>query len=194
MKNKIEENIEILLNLQRSYFKNSSVVKNIEDVTNLVVKIFKSKKKIFICGNGGSMCDAMHFAEEFTGRFNYDRAPLPVISISDPSHLSCTTNDYGYKNVFSRYIQAFGRKGDAIFLLSTSGNSPNIISAYHKAKELEISSIALLGKDGGKLKGECDYEFFVPSFLTERVQEIHMSLLHLIIRFTEETLFPNHYK
>ncbi|BDU51525.1 D-sedoheptulose 7-phosphate isomerase [Haliovirga abyssi] len=170
--------------------------KNIEKtvlVSKLIANAFKNKNKVLIAGNGGSTTDAMHFAEEFTGRFRKDRKALPAISISDPSHLSCVGNDYGFDYVFSRGIEAYGIERDVFIGISTSGNSKNIINAVNKAKELGMKTVGLLGKDGGALKGICDFEFIIPGVTSDRIQEIHMMILHIIIEGVERELFPELY-
>lgn len=143
--------------------------------------------KIISCGNGGSMCDAMHFAEELTGRFRDDRAPIAAISISDPSHLSCVSNDYGYAYVFSRYVEALGRPGDVLLAISTSGNSENIINAILAAKNKGMLVIGLTGKDGGKMAELCDVEIRSPkSRFADRAQEIHIKVIHCLIGLIEQ--------
>ena len=129
------------------------------NISELIAKTFQNGGKVLICGNGGSATDAMHFAEEFTGKFRKSRKALPVIALTDPSHITCVGNDFGFSEIFSRGVEAFGKKNDILIGLSTSGNSGNIIRAFQKAKENGMKTISLLGKDGGKLKGFCDYEF-----------------------------------
>ena len=141
----------------------------------------------------GSACDAMHFAEEFTGRYRKDRKPLPVMHLADPSHVTCVANDFGFEEIFSRNVEAFGKPGDWLVCLSTSGNSKNIIRAYESAKSIGVNTLALLGKSGGELKGKCDYEFVVPGKTADRIQEIHMLILHVLIEGIERELFPEHY-
>jgi D-sedoheptulose 7-phosphate isomerase len=143
--------------------------------------------KIFACGNGGSHCDAMHFAEELTGRYRENRAALPAIAISDPSHISCVSNDFGYDHVFSRYLEGLGREGDVLMGISTSGNSQNIINAVHVAKRLRMKTVLLLGKDGGRLKGMADHEIIVPHFgYADRIQEVHIKIIHIFILLIEQ--------
>ena len=154
---------------------------------------YKNGKKSLIAGNGGSNCDAMHFAEEFTGRFRKERPALPSISISDSSHRTCVGNDYGFDAIFSKGVEAFGQEGDFFLGLSTSGNSKNIIEAVKAAKERGLKTVALLGKDGGQLKGMCDYEFIINAKTSDRVQEVHMMILHVIIEGVERILFPENY-
>jgi len=143
-------------------------------------------KKIITCGNGGSMSDAMHFAEELTGRFRHNRRALPAMAISDPTHLSCTSNDFGYDYVFSRYVEAFGQSGDVLLGISTSGNSPNIIKAVQAARERQMKVVVLTGRNGGKLANMGDAEIRAPrSQYSDRAQEIHIKVIHALIHFIE---------
>ena len=170
--------------------------KNFETIGKIATELadaYKNGKKSLIAGNGGSNCDAMHFAEEFTGRFRKERPALPSISISDSSHITCVGNDYGFDAIFSKGVEAFGQEGDFFLGLSTSGNSKNIIEAVKVAKEKGLKTVALLGKDGGQLKGMCDYEFIINAKTTDRVQEVHMMILHIIIEGVERVLFPENY-
>ncbi len=166
----------------------------IAKTANLIAGCFTARGKVLICGNGGSNCDAVHFAEEFTGRFRKERNPLPVISLSDASHITCVANDYGFEEVFSRAVQAYGSEGDILIAISTSGNSENVIRAVRKAKELRMTTIGMLGNDGGKMSGLCDLQFEVKATSTDRIQEVHMLVLHIIIEMTERMLFPENYK
>lgn len=146
--------------------------------------------KILACGNGGSACDAMHFCEEMTGRFRADRPPLPAVACIDPGHLTCTANDYGFDQVFSRWVYALGKAGDVLVVLSTSGNSPNVVGAVTAAGERGLVTVALLGGEGGRLAGRCDHEWIVPGRTPDRIQEIHMLILHCLIEAVEHRLFP----
>lgn len=162
---------------------------NIQAAAKMIADSFKKEGKVLSCGNGGSHCDAMHFAEELTGRYRENRPGYPGIAISDPSHLSCVSNDFGYDHVFSRYTQAVGSKGDVLFCLSTSGNSANIIKAIEAAKEKGMKTIALTGKDGGKMAGLADIEIRVPHFgYADRIQEIHIKIIHIIIQLIEKEM------
>ncbi len=155
----------------------------------MLVAAIQNGNKILSCGNGGSMCDAMHFAEELSGRYREDRRAFPALAISDPSHLSCVANDYGYAYVFSRMIEALGAKGDVLFALSTSGNSDNIIEAITAAKEKGMLIIGLTGKDGGKMAGLCDVEIRAPkSSYADRAQEIHIKVIHTLINYVERNI------
>lgn len=161
----------------------------IENAGNLLVSSFRKGNKVISCGNGGSMCDAMHFAEELSGRFREDRKALPAISISDPSHISCTANDYGYDFIFSRFIDALGNKGDVLLAISTSGNSKNVLNAISAAKKKGMKVIGLTGKDGGKMASLCDVEIRAPySKYADRAQEIHIKVIHSLIHFVEENI------
>lgn len=154
----------------------------IEEAIKMMSIALKNGNKIISCGNGGSMCDAMHFAEELSGRFRENRQGLAAVSISDPSHISCVANDYGYQFVFSRYLEALGKEGDVLLGISTSGNSENVILAVEKAKELGIKTIVLTGKDGGKLADLADLEIRAPhSKYADRAQEIHIKIIHNLI-------------
>ncbi|MEY3084408.1 MAG: hypothetical protein RL037_588 [Bacteroidota bacterium] len=145
--------------------------------------------KIISCGNGGSMSDAMHFAEELSGRYRNDRPSIAAISISDPSHLSCVANDYGYEVVFSRFIEGIGKEGDILLGISTSGNSKNVIKAVEKAKEMGIKTVILTGKDGGMLAKIADLEIRAPhSTYADRAQEIHIKVIHTLIGGIEKSL------
>ena len=172
----------------KAFVENEENIEKTEKISQELALAYKNGKKSLIAGNGGSNCDAMHFAEEFTGRFRKDRKALPSISISDSSHITCVGNDYGFDFVFAKGVEAFGQEGDFFFGISTSGNSKNIIEAVKMAKEKKLKTVALLGKDGGKLKGVCDYEFIIPGETSDRIQEVHMIILHIIIEGVERII------
>ncbi|MFD2521288.1 D-sedoheptulose 7-phosphate isomerase [Emticicia soli] len=162
-------------------------IKNIESIAILMADALKNGKKIISCGNGGSHCDAMHFAEELSGRYRENRRALAAIAISDPSHISCTANDYGYDFVFSRFIEGLGNEGDVLLGISTSGNSKNIINAVQAAREKGMKVVVFSGKDGGKLKGVADAEIIVPHFgYADRIQEIHIKVIHILMLLIEK--------
>ncbi len=165
----------------------------LETFSQVLIKAYESNASVFICGNGGSHCDAMHFAEELTGRYQKDRRPLGALALGDASHVTCVTNDYGFEHIFSRQLEALARKGDILIGLSTSGNSKNLIVAFEKAKALGISTVALLGKGGGPLKAVSDLSIVVPGQTSDRIQEIHMIILHTVIETIERRLFPENY-
>lgn len=161
----------------------------IENAGELMVESLKNGGKIISCGNGGSMCDAMHFAEELSGRYRLDRKALAAVSISDPSHISCVANDYGYDFIFERYIDAFAKEGDVLLAISTSGNSKNVLKAIRKAKEKGMFVVGLTGKDGGEMKSICDVEIRAPKTdFADRAQEIHIKVIHSLIDFIENGL------
>ena len=161
----------------------------IEQAAALMADALRNGRKIISCGNGGSHCDAMHFAEELSGRYRDDRRSLAAIAISDVSHLSCVSNDYGYEYVFSRFVEGLGSEGDVLLGLSTSGNSANIIKAVDAARHKGMKVVLLTGKDGGKLAGQADVEIRVPHFgYADRIQEIHIKVIHLFILLIEKHL------
>lgn len=162
----------------------------IESAGRLIIEAIDRDKKVISCGNGGSMSDAMHFAEELSGRFRENRKGLPAISISDPTHISCVANDYGYNYIFSRYIEAVGVEGDVLLAISTSGNSENVLNAIEAAHAKGMKVIGLTGKDGGKMVDQCDIEIRAPhSVYADRAQEIHIKVIHSLIHFVELELF-----
>jgi D-sedoheptulose 7-phosphate isomerase len=162
----------------------------IEQASRMMAECFRKEGKVLIAGNGGSLCDAMHFAEELTGVYRHKRPALPAIALSDPGHMSCVANDIGYDFVFSRAVEALGKKGDVLVLLTTSGNSANLIHAAASARNKGMSVVAFLGKAGGKLKGVADLEWVVDGFsYSDRIQEVHMAAIHMIIEMIEEELF-----
>ncbi len=183
IRNELEE-AQALLSV---FLENKDSLKKIEAVAQMMAKAIKQDKKIISAGNGGSHCDAMHFAEELSGRYRADRKALPGIAISDPSHLSCVSNDYGYEYVFSRFIEALGQEGDVFLGISTSGNSKNIIKAAEMARQKHIKVVALTGKDGGALAALADIEIRVPHFgYADRIQEIHIKIIHILIMRIEQ--------
>ena len=158
----------------------------IVDAGKIMVSSLQSNGKIISCGNGGSMCDAMHFAEELTGRYRNDRPSIAAIAISDPSHISCVANDYGFEYIFSRYIESIGKKGDVLLAISTSGNSKNVVNAIQAAREKEMLVIGLTGKTGGDMATLCDVEIRAPhSEYADRAQEIHIKVIHALIDLIE---------
>lgn len=170
-------------------FNNSDQHAQIEKAGLLMVQALKNGGKIISCGNGGSMCDAMHFAEELSGRYRDDRPAISAVSISDPSHITCVGNDYGFDYIFSRYVEANGRASDVLLGISTSGNSKNVIEAVIAAKKAGMKVVILSGKDGGKLKDLADIEIRAPfSKYADRAQEIHIKVIHSLIDFIENHL------
>lgn len=166
----------------------------IQQVASLIAETFLAKRKVLVAGNGGSLCDAMHFAEELTGQFRNKRAAYPALALADPSHFTCVGNDFGFEEIFSRGVEAFGTDGDVLVVLTTSGNSPNILHAIAAAKQRGLHTISFLGKDGGKAKGLCDLEWIVSGFsYSDRIQEAHMAAIHIIIELVEHHLSKNPY-
>lgn len=165
-----------------------SVLGALTSLADRLTRAFSEGGKVLIAGNGGSMTDAMHFAEEWTGRFRKERRPFPAMSLSDPSHLSCVANDYGFEYVFSRMVQAFAGPADILILLTTSGNSPNLVRAAEAAKEVGCHVAGFLGKGGGKLLPLCDTVVMAPGDTSDRIQELHMMSLHILIEAVEAAL------
>ncbi len=163
----------------------------IEEIAQSICACFRRGGKVLIAGNGGSLCDAMHMAEELTGYFRRDRPALPAIALSDPGHLSCVANDVGFEWVFARGIEALGKPEDLFIGLSTSGNSPNVVRAFAAASAQKMGTISFLGRSGGALSQVADIELVVEGdFASERIQEAHMTAIHLIIELCELLLFP----
>jgi D-sedoheptulose 7-phosphate isomerase len=171
----------------QNFLSNEKNIADIESAARLMASAIQSGNKIISCGNGGSHCDAMHFAEELSGRYRDDRRALPAIAISDVSHISCVSNDYGFEFVFSRFVEGLGNQGDVLLGISTSGNSGNIINAVEAAHAKGMKVIILSGKDGGKLAGKADVEIRVPHFgYADRIQEIHIKVIHILILLIEK--------
>ncbi|MEQ8624837.1 MAG: D-sedoheptulose 7-phosphate isomerase [Vicingaceae bacterium] len=184
-----QENFQEAEKLLSDFNKDAANFKKIDEAIDLITSSLKNGGKIISCGNGGSMCDAMHFAEELSGRFRNDRKALAAVSISDPSHISCVGNDYGYDFIFSRYIEGLGNAGDVLLAISTSGNSKNILKAIEVARLKGIDVIGLTGKDGGKMASICDIEIRAPhSKFADRAQEIHIKVIHSLIHGVEQAL------
>ncbi len=187
MNNSIKNNLIEAQKILSDFIADENNLIRIEQAGSILVEAFRNNSKVISCGNGGSMCDAMHFAEELSGRFREDRKALPAVSISDPSHITCAGNDYGYEKIFSRYIEALGNKNDVLLAISTSGNSKNIIEAIRAARKRGMKVIALTGKDGGAIKNLCDVEIRAPySAYADRAQEIHIKIIHCLINFVEQ--------
>lgn len=172
------------------YLKQPQSVSFMEKVAHAMAACFARGNKVILAGNGGSLCDAAHFAEELTGVFRKKRRALPAIALTEAGHLTCTGNDLGFEWVFARGVEAYGQPGDIFIGLTTSGNSPNIIHAFQEAQSKGLQTVAFLGKGGGKLKGVADFELIIEGFTTsDRIQEAHMAAIHLIIEQIENVLF-----
>lgn len=180
-----EEAAELLARVLGS----AAFFESVDAAGEALVKALRDGGKAISCGNGGSMCDAMHFAEELSGRYREDRPAFAAVCCSDASHLTCVGNDYGFDQVFARYVAALGRPGDVLLAISTSGNSKNVIEAAKRARAQGMSVIGLTGKDGGELAGLCDVEVRVPwSGYADRVQEVHIKVIHSLIDAVEQAL------
>lgn len=176
-----------------AFVNDAAQIERCNQFSKMLTDMFKSGGKLFTCGNGGSHCDAMHFAEEFTGRYRKDRAPLGALALGDASHVTCVSNDYGFNEIFSRQLIGMARKGDMLVGLSTSGNSENVIRAFQAAKDMGIKTVALLGRDGGKLKSMADLAIVIPAQTSDRIQEMHIKIIHTVIETVERQLFPENY-
>jgi len=186
---KIRQNFKEAKDLLENFMKDEMNLQGIKSSGDLLCKCFSEGNKVISCGNGGSMSDAMHFAEELTGKFRNDRKPLSAIAISDPAYISCIANDYGFDEIFSRFITAHGHKNDILLAISTSGNSKNIIKAAKTAREKGMKIIGLTGKDGGELAHLSDIEIRVPHHgYSDRIQEIHIKVIHILIDYVERKL------
>jgi D-sedoheptulose 7-phosphate isomerase len=189
MSDVIRKNFLEAYQVLQNFLSDDDNIKSIARAGDTMLTALKSGKKIISCGNGGSMCDAMHFAEELTGRFKENREPIAAISISDPSHISCVSNDYGYEFVFSRFVQAIGNEGDVLLAISTSGNSKNVLNAIEAAHKKGMKVVGLTGKDGGKMAAAVDVEVRAPhSKYADRAQEIHIKVIHSLMDYIEEGL------
>lgn len=185
----IKHNLEESARVLNEFLSDPLAIDSMEGAARLMIQALSSGKKIISCGNGGSMSDAMHFAEELTGRFRKNRNSLPAIAISDPAFITCAANDFGYENIFSRFIEGMGNEGDVLLAISTSGNSANILNAVAAAKNKKMHCIALSGKSGGKLAPLCDVSVIAPnSEWADRIQEIHIKVIHCFIDCIEQQL------
>ncbi|MGH7244150.1 MAG: D-sedoheptulose-7-phosphate isomerase [Phycisphaerales bacterium] len=188
----LHADLEIAQRALASFLADPANVRRISEAGAMITHAFRSGNKLLAIGNGGSCADAAHLCEELSGRFREDRPSLPAIACNDAGHITCTANDYGFESIFSRWVEGLGRSGDVLIALSTSGNSPNIIKAIDVASTHGIKTIALLGKGGGKLAGRCDLEWIVQStdqLHADRIQEIHMLILHSLVRAIELRMF-----
>jgi D-sedoheptulose 7-phosphate isomerase len=193
MNKHIESSLREAQECLAAFLADAEALGKVEEFAALLAKAFRDGNKALSCGNGGSMSDAMHFAEEWSGRFRKDRPPMPALALSDPGHMSCAANDYGYEEIFARQVQALGREGDVLFLLSTSGNSPNLIRAAEDARPRGMKTVALLGRGGGKLKDLCDISILVSGENSDRIQELHIKIIHVVIEAVERKMFPELY-
>ena len=182
----IKQNLVQARDILEEFLKDENNLTAIRDAGDVMLSALRAGNKIISCGNGGSMCDAMHFAEELTGRFRDDRSPMAAVAISDPGHISCTANDYGWETVFSRFVDGLGKQGDVLLAISTSGDSENVVRAADSAGSLGMKVVGLTGRGGGKLAEKCDIEIRVPgSVYADRIQEIHQKTIHCLIDYIE---------
>ena len=189
----IESSLGDAQNVLSELIADKALLSKIGEFVELLTDAFARGNKIYSAGNGGSHCDAMHFAEEWTGRYRKDRRPLPALAFADPSHMSCVSNDFGFEHVFERMVEAFGEKDDIFLGITTSGNSKNLLLAAECAKKKGMKVVGLLGKDGGAMKALCDFPIIVPGATTDRIQELHIKIIHIVIECTERKLFPELY-
>jgi D-sedoheptulose 7-phosphate isomerase len=189
----IKKNFEHTAKLLDEFLLINNHQKQLEEMIVILANKHRQGQKGLTCGNGGSACDAMHYAEELTGRFRANRPALAAISLTDSSHITCVANDFGFEYIFSRAVEAFGQSGDYLIAISTSGNSPNIIRAVETSREKNMLTIGLLGRDGGLLADMTDFGFIVPADTSDRVQEVHILLIHTIIEGIERILFEENY-
>ncbi len=177
-----------------AFLADSENVAAVERFAQAAAETLRGGGLLMSCGNGGSMCDAMHFAEEWTGRFRRDRSALAAVAFSDPSHLTCIANDFGYDEVFAREVEAYGKSGDLLLAISTSGNSKNVLRAVEAARKKGVVTVGLLGKGGGELKSKVDIAIVVPRADTsDRIQEVHIKVIHIVIETVERMMFPANY-
>jgi len=185
----VKETLQESRQVLADFLQDESNTDSISRAAVLMADAIHKGNKILSCGNGGSHCDAMHFAEELSGRYRDNRRALPALAISDASHITCVGNDFGFDHIFSRMVEAIGQPGDILLGISTSGNSRNIIEAISAARQRGLSVITLTGKDGGKMAGSADVEIRVPHFgYADRIQEIHIKVIHILIQLIEKQL------
>jgi D-sedoheptulose 7-phosphate isomerase len=189
----IDSNLDEASALTEWLRQNEAADRTIQRMAEVATSCLRAGGRILTCGNGGSMCDAMHFAEELSGRYRQDRKALAAQSISDPAHLTCVGNDWGFERVFARGVEAWGRPADTLIVFSTSGNSRNLIEAATSARTAGLTVLGLLGRDGGPLKGLCNLALVVPGTTSDRIQEVHIKVVHLTIEAIERELFPENY-
>ena len=192
MKSRINKCIKSAVENYTHILQDNVLQERIQKIANQSIAAFKDDKKMLLCGNGGSASDAQHIAAELSGRFYADRPSLYAEALHvNSSYMTAVANDYGYEATYARMVEAAGRKGDILIGISTSGNSPNVVKAMQKAKELAMLTVGFTGKDGGKMKNICDIMICVPSADTPRIQEAHILIGHIICQLIEEEIFPN---
>jgi len=189
----IKKSFDISRQTLNQFIKDENNLITLFNMAEALAKSFSLGNKVLTCGNGGSNCEAVHIAEELTGRYRKDRKALPALALSEPAYLTCVGNDYGFDDIFSRGVEAFGKKGDILIALSTSGNSKNVINAVKTANSKGMDIFSFLGKTGGALKDKGTFEVLVKAETTDRIQEVHMICIHILIEATERILFPENY-
>ena len=190
----IESNLKEARECLDRLIENTETLERIAEAGKLIAETFEKGSRLYSCGNGGSMCDAMHLAEEFTGRFRKNRRALPALAIADGAHLSCTANDFGYEHVFSRFIEGHGQNGDVLVCISTSGKSPNVLAAAKAARDKGLKVIGLTGKPESALGALCDIDICTPGGrFADRVQELHIKVIHIFMELVERALFQEKY-
>ena len=183
----ISQELEAAATVLQQFMADAEQLQRVEAAARLMADALQAGNKIISCGNGGSHCDAMHFAEELSGRFRENRKALAAIAVSDPSHISCTANDFGFEFIFSRFVEGLGQAGDVLVGISTSGNSANVLRAAAAAKAKGMQVVVLTGKDGGQLAPLADVALVVPHFgYADRIQEVHIKLIHIMILLIEQ--------
>lgn len=186
MENIIGNNFREMADVLQRFIDDDSNIGKIKDAASIMIEALSHGNKIISCGNGGSMCDASHFSEELLARFRGDRIALPAIAISDPAYITCVGNDYGFDQIFSRYIEACGRKGDVLLGISTSGNSEDVVKAVEMARQKGMKVVVLTGKSNGKLTAYCDVDICTPpTKFSDRAQEIHIKVIHTLVQLIE---------
>ena len=192
MRTRIEKCMKSAVENYNSVYQNDNLKANIQQIVAESVTAFQSDKKMLFCGNGGSASDAQHIAAELSGRFYADRPPLYAEALHvNPSFMTAVANDYGYEATYARMVEAAGKKGDILVGISTSGNSPNVVKAIQKAKELGMTTVGFTGKNGGAMRDICDIMICAPSDDTPRIQEAHILVGHIICQLIEQEMFPD---
>jgi len=194
LKNIWTSNLQEAHQLLDKCLNNEGFLRTVESFSEELLGCYKAGGNLLACGNGGSHCDALHFCEELTGRYRKDRSPLGAIALGESSHVTCVSNDYGFEHIFSRQVEGLGRSGDVLVGITTSGNSQNVLNAVESAKKIGMKTIALTGKSGGKIKDLADLSIIVPSEVTDRIQEVHIKIIHTVIQSVERSLFPENYQ
>jgi D-sedoheptulose 7-phosphate isomerase len=188
---RIDDSISEALRLGDWLRQHERTERTVQRLSERLAACLEQGGRIIACGNGGSMCDAMHFAGELSGRYRDDRPALPAQAIGDSTHLTCVGNDYGFDRVFARGVEAWGREGDVLVVFSTSGNSPNVVAAVEAARAAKLGVLGLLGRGGGCLRDRCDLAIVVPGSTSDRIQEVHIKVVHLMIEQIEHRLFSS---